>query len=380
MATIEGRPVDRPPVSFYELGGWRLNPDDPDPWNIYNGPGWRELADLAENHTDIMRFVGPIQHPHPDNARCKFFTTEDWENDGSRYYKTTLRIAGRTMQSVVRRDREVYTTWTIEHLLKDLDDVKAYLQLPPEVFLQGEIDVSNIIEEEKRLGDAGVVLVDHHDPICAVAPLFSMADYTVIAFTEQGLFHRLMEQAAPEIVRRIGMIAEALPGRLWRVVGSEYASEPYLPPRLYREFMYNYTKPACDVIRRHGGYPRIHSHGRLRGIIDMIVDMAAGMDPCEPPPQGDMELSEIRAAAPGLTLFGNIESSDLENLEASKFDAKVRKALEQGPDANGSRFVLMPSACPYGREITKLTMTNYETMVRRATAEFNSALASPAPF
>lgn len=366
MATIEGRPVDRPPVSFYELGGWRLNPDDPDPWNIYNGSGWRELADLVQDHTDIMRFVRPIQHPHPDNARGRFFSTEDWEKDGSRYRKTTLRIAGRTMQSVMRRDRAVYTTWTLEHLLKDLDDAKAYLQLPPEVFIQGDIDVSNIIEEEKQLGDSGVVLVDHHDPICDVAPLFSMADYTVIAFTEPRLFHRLMEQAAPEIIRNIGKIAEALPGRLWRVVGSEYASEPYLPPRLYREFMYNYTKPACDAIRRHGGYPRIHSHGRLRGIIDMIVDMAAGMDPCEPPPQGDMELAEIRSAASGLTLFGNIESSDLENLEASEFEAKVRNALEQGPDANGSRFVLMPSACPYGREITKLTMTNYETMVRLA--------------
>jgi hypothetical protein len=363
-ATLDGRSVDRPPVSFYEIGGWRQNPGDPDPWNIYNGPGWRELADLAENHTDIMRFAGPIQHPHPDNAWGSFFTTGNWEKGGSRYSRTTLRIAGRTMQSVARCDREVYTTWTVEHLLKDVDDVKAYLQLPPEVFLQGEIDVSNLFEEDKRLGDAGILLLDHGDPICSVAPLFSMADYTVLAFTEPGLFHRLMEQAAPGITRRVERIAAAFPGQLWRVVGSEYASEPYLPPRLYREFLCNYTKPLCDAIRRHGGYPRIHSHGRLRGILDMIVGMGAGLDPCEPPPQGDMELAEIRAAAPGLVLFGNIESSDLENLEASKFEAKVRKALDEGPDASGSRFVLMPSACPYGREITKLTMTNYETMVR----------------
>lgn len=366
MATLAGRPVDRPPVSFYEIGGWKANADDPDPWNIYNGPGWRELAALAEGHTDIMRFAGPIQHAHPDNARGRFFKYDHWEKDGSRFHRTTLSVAGRTMQSVSRRDREVFTTWTIEHLLKNRDDVLAYLQLPPEVFLEGEIDVGNMIEEEKRLGDAGILLVDHHDPLCAVAPLFSMEDYTVFAFTEPGLFHRLLEQVAPGIIRRVGRIAEALPGRLWRVVGSEYASEPYLPPRLYREFLYNYTKPLCDVIRRHGGYPRLHSHGRLRGILDMVADMATGLDPCEPPPQGDMELSEIRATAPGLTLFGNIESSDLENLDAQAFEAKVRRALEQGPDAGGSRFVLMPSACPYGREINRLTMTNYETMVRLA--------------
>ncbi|MEI6217389.1 MAG: uroporphyrinogen decarboxylase family protein [bacterium] len=364
LATLAGKPVDRTPVSFYEIGGWKADPDDPDPWNIYNGPGWRELVDLAESHSDIMRFAGPIQHAHPDNARSEFFSSESWEKSDSKYNKTTLRVAGRTMESVSRHDRGVNTTWSIEHLLKDVDDIKAYLQLPGEVFLQGDIDVCNLVEEERRLGDAGVLLLDQGDPICAVAPLFSMADYTVVAFTEPRLFHDLMEQAAPAIIGRAEKLAVAFPGRLWRVVGSEYASEPYLPPRLYREFLYNYTKPICDAIRRHGGYPRIHSHGRLRGILDMMIDMGAGLDPCEPPPQGDMELAEIRAAAPGLTLFGNIESSDIENLDASKFEAKVRRAMDDGPDANGSRFVLMPSACPYGREITELTMTNYETMVR----------------
>ncbi len=368
LATLAGRPVDRPPVSFYEIGGWRPNPDDPDPWNIYNGPGWRDLVDLAENHTDILRFAGAVQHPHPQCARGQFFTTESWEKDDSQYTRTTVRVAGRTLRSVTRRDRQVFTTWTLEHLLKDIDDVKAYLQLPAEVFLQGEIDTANLFEEERTLGDAGILLLNQHDPLCAVAALFSMEDYTVFALTEPRLFHRLLEQEAPALSERVEKVAAAFPGRLWRIVGSEYASEPYLPPRLYREFLYNCTKPLCDAIRRHGGYPRIHSHGRLRGILNMITDMGSGLDPCEPPPQGDMELADIRAAAPDVTLFGNIESTDIENLEASLFEAKVRRALDEGPDANGSRFVLMPSACPYGREITRLTMTNYETMIRLVNA------------
>ncbi len=36
MATLRGEPVDRPAVSFYEIGGWKLDPDDPDPFSIYN--------------------------------------------------------------------------------------------------------------------------------------------------------------------------------------------------------------------------------------------------------------------------------------------------------------------------------------------------------
>jgi len=365
MATFRGEPVDRPPVSFYEIGSWKLDPDNPDPWSVYNGPGWRELIELAETQTDIIRHAGPVQHSHPDNARSEFFSSESWENGDSRFTKTTLRVAGRKMQSVSRRDREISTTWTLEHLLKEVDDVKAYLQLPPEVFLCGEIDASNLSEAEARLGDAGVILIDTGDPICGVAPLFSMEDYTVMVFTEPKLFHALLEQCAPPVWQRARAAAEAFPGHIWRVVGSEYASEPYLPPHLYREYLLNYTKPICDAINAHGGYPRVHSHGRLRGILDMIVEMgAAGLDPCEPPPQGDMHLAEIRAAAPELILFGNIEVSDIGNLPADQFEAKVQRALDEGPDAGGSRFALMPSASPYGREITPRTMTNYETMVR----------------
>ncbi|MCE5276810.1 MAG: uroporphyrinogen decarboxylase family protein [Planctomycetaceae bacterium] len=364
MATLTGQAVDRPPVSFYEIGGWRLDCDNPDPYNIYNGPGWRELIDLAEQQTDIIRMTGPREHPTGDNPRDEFFTTENWTEGASQFGRTTLRIAGRQMHSTWRRDRDVNTTWTPEHLLKDLDDIKAYLQLPAEVFAPGRIDVGNLLDAEKTLGEAGIIMVDHGDPICGVAPLFSMEDYTVLALTEPALFHKLMEQAAPSCYSRVEQIAKAFPGHLWRVVGSEYLSEPFVPPRLYREFLYNYTKPMCDIIRKHGGWPRIHSHGRLRGILGMIAEMADGLDPCEPPPQGDMTLSEIRLAAPEMILFGNIEASDIENLAPGLFEDKVRRAIEQGPDKNGSRFVLHPSACPYGREITRRTMTNYQTMVR----------------
>ena len=38
MATLRGEPVDRPPVSFYEIGGFQIDPTDPDPYNIYNSP------------------------------------------------------------------------------------------------------------------------------------------------------------------------------------------------------------------------------------------------------------------------------------------------------------------------------------------------------
>ena len=31
MLTLRGQPVDRPAVNFYEIGGFKVDPDDPDP-------------------------------------------------------------------------------------------------------------------------------------------------------------------------------------------------------------------------------------------------------------------------------------------------------------------------------------------------------------
>jgi hypothetical protein len=382
MATLRGESVDRPAVSFYEIGGWKLDADDPDPFNIYSGPGWRELIQLAEEETDLIRMMHPTRRPALDNCRDEFFTTETSDPcegvqttfaqtfarvPASRFTRTTLTVAGRTMTSLTRLDPDVATVWTIEHLLKDADDARAYLQLPDEVFAY-DCDLTPLIAEDKALGDAGIVMMDVADPICEVAGLFALADYTVLALTEPALFHKLLEQQARHIYPLVEHVARKFPGHLWRVVGSEYASEPLLPPRLYEEYVVRYTKPMVDTIQKHGGFARIHSHGKLKRILPHIAAMeAAGLDPVEPPPQGDMQLIDVRRAiGAGTVLFGNIEASEIELLPPEAFEVRVRQALDEGTTGEGRGFVLMPSACPYGRKIAARVMTNYETMVRLA--------------
>jgi hypothetical protein len=63
MATLRGGPVDRPAVSFYEVGGWTPDPDDPDRFNVYNSPDWRPLMRLSEKETDLIRMMGPERTP-----------------------------------------------------------------------------------------------------------------------------------------------------------------------------------------------------------------------------------------------------------------------------------------------------------------------------
>lgn len=367
MATLRGEPVDRPAVSFYEIGGFDIDPDDPDLFNIYNDPSWRPLLQLAEEQTDLIRMRQPLVKPATNNCWDYFFSIETHQRRGSRHTRTMLQVAGRTLTEEVRRDQDVNTIWTLEHFLKDTEDLEAYLELPDEVFAY-DLDVSNLIEADRQVGDRGIVMVDTADPICMAAQLFSMQDFTILAFTEKKRFHRLLEKLARPLWERTARTAEAFPGHLWRIYGPEYASEPYLPEKLFEEYVVRYTKPMIDSIRKHGGFPRVHCHGRIKHLLPHFVRMGAvATDPIEPPPQGDVLLADVRREyGRDLVLFGNIECSEIETMEPPAFEQLVAQTLRDGTAGEGRGFVLLPSAAPYGRTITAKTLANYETMVRLA--------------
>lgn len=369
MATLRGEPVDRPAVNFYEIGGFQIDPSDPDEFNVYNDPSWQSLLQLAEEHTDLIRMRSPVKS-HSHQVDLSHHKIEEFMEGGCRFRRVTLQAGGRTLTSLMRRSPDVDTLWTMEHLLKNVDDLRAYLEVPDEIFAE-EVNVTALIEEDERLGEKGIIMIDTEDPLCAAASLFSMEDFMVIALTEQKLFHQLLEKLSRHIYTRTEATAKAFPGHLWRIYGPEYATEPYLPPHLFAEYVVRYTGPMVEMIQKHGGFARIHCHGRIRAVLDDIVGMnPTAIDPIEPPPQGDIELSEVRRRyGRELVLFGNIEFADIEHTEPAEFETIVAKSLEDGTNGGGKGFVLMPSSAPISRTISSRVMANYETMARLVTGD-----------
>jgi hypothetical protein len=369
LSTLAGRPVDRPAVCFYEINGLDEKAGLDDPFNIYSHPSWAPLIQLAREKSDriVMR---PVPFPHAPDLLQERTRVEVWYENGSRYERQTVTAdaphpgANRTLTAVTRRDPDINTVWQVEHLLKDADDVRAFLEIPSSEN-PGAPDVRGVLEAEQQLAATGIVMIDTPDPLCQAAALFHMATFTVLATTEPGLFHRLLERFAAELQPRTEAVAKALPGRLWRIYGPEYASPPYLHPRQFQDYAVRYDTPMVQAIQRYGGYARIHSHGRLRLILDAIASTGCdGLDPIEPPPQGDMRLAEVRERyGRQMVLFGNLEASDIENLPPAQFREKVLCALDEGTRGAGRGFVLMPSSCPYGRVLSSQSLRNYEVMI-----------------
>jgi uroporphyrinogen-III decarboxylase len=374
IATLNGKVVDRPAVNFYEIGGFLVNPNDPDEYNIYNSPSWKPLLNLAENHTDIIRLVSPVRaqsHLSWDGSesenvsiRKQFVEQKVWEENKSRFTRLTFKIGSKELTSLTRRDQNLDTIWTIEYLLKKIDDVKLFLDLPDEIF-EEHIDIAHLEEQEKKLGDSGIVMVDTEDPVCAVASLFKLEDFTIFAFTEQELCHKLLEKHALYIHKRTEQVAKKFPGRLWRIYGPEYITEPFLPSVLFKDYVVKYTGPMVKQIKNYGGFARIHAHGNIRNILEYIINMGAdATDPIEPPPHGDVDLKYLRRKyGKQLVLFGNIEVADIENMPSDKFRRVVKQSIADGTTGEGRGFILMPSSAPYGRNISKRTLRNYQIMV-----------------
>ncbi len=382
MATLRGAPVDRPAVNFYEIGGFDVDPSDPDEFNVYHDPSWRPLLELAEQRSDLIRMRSAVrarswdpqtvtpggQRTEDGGRSAEELVHRESHREGQWHCtRVTIRAGGRTLSSATRRSPEVDTTWTTEHLLKNVDDLNAYLELPDEFFAE-EIDVAKLHEDDAKVGDRGIVMVDTEDPICAAASLLSMEDFLTVALTESTLFHRLLEKLARPLYARTERVSEAFPGHLWRIYGPEYAAEPFLPPRLFQEYVVRYTEPMVKTIQKHGGFARVHCHGRLNAILDLICRMGAdATDPIEPPPHGDVSLEYVRRKyGDRLVLFGNIELADIESMESKAFERLVAQALAEGTRGHGRGFVLMPSSAPNGRQITTRILKNYETMVRLA--------------
>jgi hypothetical protein len=364
MAMLRGEPVDRPPVSFYEINGLDENPDDPDPFNIYSHPSWRPLIDLTREKTDRIVMRGVTYSGilfDPVDALADITTTVE---EGVIWQRKRIDARGRTLTARTRRNRDVNTLWRVEPYLKNVADLRAFLALPlPEPELHP--DLTPVLAAEEQLGDTGIVMLDTPDPLCVAAEMFEMGEFTIIAWTEQALFHQLLERIAAQLYRMIELVAELLPGRLWRIYGPEYASPPYLTPTLFHDYVVRYDRPIVEAIQRHGGYARIHSHGRLKAILDDIASLGPdGLDPIEPPPQGDVSLRYVRRNyGREMVLFGNLEMSDIEQLPTEAFAEKVKRALAEGTEGEGRGFVLMPSACPYGRELPSRVMRNYEKII-----------------
>ena len=155
-------------------------------------------------------------------------------------------------------------------------------------------------------------------------------------------------------------------GPTFRLIGAEYATQPYLPTEYFDELIVKYEKQFIDLIHNYNCFARIHCHGRVKEALPLMIKAGAdGTDPIEAPPSGDIELAEAKKLyGKELCLFGNIQLKDLEYASPSQIDEIVKKAMDSAKDGGG--YVLMPTASPINIPLSPQTEANYFQMIDSA--------------
>jgi len=363
LTALAGGTPDRVPINTYELAG--RNSRD---W--YNQqPSYRSLMDYIRAHTDCITNWNP--RPVTDRYTCEErFLCSDYPvgiesrtETAGQFHRTTrvCHTPKGDLRSVTQAAADVYTTWQVEHWCKSPADVDKALSVPYE---PARYDASDLARVRAELGEEGLVMASVGDPAYLAADLMSFQDYLMWAFEETDHFARTVVIIAERVMENLRRQLDCCVLDLYRIVGPEYFTAPYLPPAMFRRFIVPHVTEMTRLIHARGGKVRLHCHGKMAQVLDMILETGCdGIDPCEPPPDGDIELDEVkrRCQARGVSVWGNIELKLLEQAMPGQVRAEVQKIMAQAKDGGG--FVLMPTAAPINLPLAPKTEANYRAFI-----------------
>lgn len=358
LRVLERKPVDRVPISTYELCGYNSLAFE------NNEPSYKRLMDFIREYTDCVCMWNPASNQNLALSSYPVEVTRDrYRKDNYLVIREVFHTPKGDLSRTIQIFDNVHTQWTTEHLCKDIDDVDAYLSVPYEKVTYDYSDYERIKSE---VGQRGIIMASVADPVCTAMELMEFGQATVWALTETDHFKKALEEIHYRTMTNLESMLRSGVVDLYRIVGPEYMTPPYLPPVYFQRFVYPYVKEMTQLIQSYGGKVRIHSHGRIEKVLDMIGETGAdAIDPCEGPPDGDITLAEVKKRIGSkMCIFGNIQLKLLENGTRDEVYQQVKECMEAAKDGGG--YVIMPTASPINVPLSPKTEENYITFIEAA--------------
>ncbi len=356
-------------VHFHGFNPWA------DGWEARD-PSFSRLITFARENVDALGLWEPV----PKNEVAFLSAThrleveeKHWDEGDFTFSRKVLHTLKGPLQTITKTARSIYTTWTVEHFLKSAEDIERFLSVDYEPI---EWDISTFYDMERRMGGKGIMFIGFPDPLCTVAELFHFGDFTIQALLERERFKRMLDVMWERVQGRLRACLDAGLGPVYRIYGPEYATPPYLPPSCFEEYVVPYDKKMVEMIHEKGFFVQLHSHGKVAKVLQLMQEISPdAIDPFEPPPGGDIELSEVkRRLGTSITIAGNMEFRDLEVCTPAEIDAKVKAIMDAAKP--GGAFILQPTAEPITSPLPKRLEENYDS-VRRIGEEVGRLLTSP---
>ena len=357
-AVLQGQIPDRVPISTYELVGYNRRAFE------NNEPSYARLMQVIREKTDCLCMWDPASNVRfLESSYPVEVTIKESRRDNSTVCEKTVHTPKGDLTQITKIIDNIHTIWEVEHWCKSQDDIDKALSVPYEPL---DYDFTDYPRIQSEVSEAGLIMTSPADPLWLAAGLREFGAFTVWALTETDHFARVVQIMHERNMINLQRMLEADVVDLYRICGPEYATPPYLPPKFFQRFVVPYVSEMVDLIHRYGAKVRIHCHGRIRDVLDMIRQTGAdALDPCEAPPDGNMTLAEIKdRVGRDLCLFGNIQLKLLEHGSREQVKQTVRHCLDAAK-SNG-RYVIMPTAAPINTPLARQTEQNYLCFIETA--------------
>jgi hypothetical protein len=354
LAAIRGEPVDRMPFSTYNCHGFG--------WGSHaREAAYRPILDaIARTGAGVLCKVSAVASgglPAPE-------ITETLEG-GDRVTTAVLRTPAGALRRVLRKPPGQPARHT-EPYIKTDRDIERFASLEAEPL---RWDVRELLKRCKEIGAAGVAYLDYDDPLASAVGLFEQEDVLIRLHTDPGPVLDLMERAFKRIRQGLLALLEVLPrgGNIcFYTCGPEYATPPLMPPALFGRLVTPYHRELVGLIHEYGFPASMHCHGRVRQAIGEVLRCGFDvLEPVEPPPQGDIDLAGLRAAAgEKLALMGYVQDQDLHTATPERIRSHVAGIVEV--IGRGSRFIATPTCTPFQFPPTEQYVANYVAQLEAA--------------
>jgi len=327
---FKGEAVDRPGIKLWSLtsGQTLLHPD------------YRPVYELGMQVTEIFDggscpFNCVLGYEHGRISQERRQISEEWDED-----ITTLETGGKKLRSVYRRSRENKPGYTMEHFVKDEDDLLAILNMPYNTY---PADLARYGQAVARVGDDGIAMYGLTHPAYAMYDLMGSETLAYMTVESHSLLERTVELFSDRLLAHVGKLLDAGLVRdgeflAFGWVGPELFIPPLISPSDFDCFCSAYDKKLIDLIHDAGAYAWVHCHGKVRDFLKRFVSMGCDMlNPIEPPPMGDVSLREAFSIVGGkMALEGNIQIGDIMTATPDEIRFLVDRALSECDE----RFVL----------------------------------------
>lgn len=321
--------------------------------DVHSLPSYQRVMPAIWHETDWLDRRG-IPSPMFYSAAVDIDITVEQQNN----WTITRRCLHTPLGDLIsehRQDKLNAAGATTEYFCKDISDLEKILSIPYEPV---EPDVSGLHMAAKKLGNAGLMMVDLGMPVGVAYHCAHPETFAIWTLTDRDYLVHFTRVMFERLYTFVHKALQAGAGPVFFSVGTEFVAPPLCSPTAFDALITPFDTPIFELIHRYGGKVIVHHHGNINGILERIASLGAdGIQPIEEPPVGDCTLKNARSRLGNrVCLVGSVQYDDFVRLTPDAMEALVHRQIQDAGAEGG--MILAPTAGPYAAHLTDRQQDN----------------------